>query len=144
MHRKLAKRGARWQPKEHYQYRQFRKGLYTTDKWQAFDILEKLLAADVFGDGVLREVMHTPKMKELLSRGYRNTDRIREAAGLVKRASRPKKPGRKFHLHAKLAGSSKRQNNYTVEEARRAISAQFLPNLKPSGSDPFAQELWKL
>jgi hypothetical protein len=85
--------------------------------------------------------MPTPKMKELLSRGYRNTDRIPEAAGLVKRASRPKKPGRKFHLHAKLAGSSKRQSNYTVEEARRTISAQFLPNLKPSGSDPFAQEL---
>ena len=46
------------------------------------DILDKVLATQAFVDGVLRELMATPKMKELLSRGYRNTDRIRKAAGL--------------------------------------------------------------
>jgi hypothetical protein len=79
---KLATRGAKWQPNERYRFIHFRRALYWTDKWRALDILEKLLAAEVFGDGVLRELMSTPKMKELLSQGCRNTNRIREAAGL--------------------------------------------------------------
>ncbi|MGA8656376.1 MAG: hypothetical protein WB586_09520 [Chthoniobacterales bacterium] len=76
---KLAARGAKWQPKERYRFRHFRRASYRADKWRAIDIFEKLLATDVFGDGFFRELMSTPKMKELFSQGYRYTDRIPEA-----------------------------------------------------------------
>jgi hypothetical protein len=72
----LAKRGAGWQPKERYRYSQLRKALCKADRRQALDILDKLLAAAAFGYDVLRELMSTRKIKELLASGYGNGDRI--------------------------------------------------------------------
>jgi hypothetical protein len=94
---KLAKHGAKWQPKERYRHSQFRRALYRVEKWRALDVLNKLLAAEAFGDGAFRELMSTPKIRELLSNGYRNTDKIPEAAGLVGRGDRCRKSGRAFH-----------------------------------------------
>jgi hypothetical protein len=55
--------------------------LFKTEKWKALDVLEKLVDVHAFGDGVLRELMSTSNIKELVSQGCRNTDKIREAAG---------------------------------------------------------------
>jgi hypothetical protein len=93
---RLAKGGARWQPKEDYKYRSFRKALYRTEKWKALDILDKLLGAEVSGDGVFRKLMSTPKMKDLLSHGYGNADRLRKAAGLIESRSGSKSRAANF------------------------------------------------
>jgi hypothetical protein len=45
-----------------HRYNQFRKE-FKTDKGQVLDILDKVLAIQAFVDGVLRELMPTPKMK---------------------------------------------------------------------------------
>jgi hypothetical protein len=52
---KLAKHGARWQPKERYRY-SLRRALCRVEKWRALDVLNKPLAAEAFGDGVFRAV----------------------------------------------------------------------------------------
>jgi ribose/xylose/arabinose/galactoside ABC-type transport system permease subunit len=35
--------------------------LCQADRWQALDVLDKLVAAEAFGDGVLHELLSTPK-----------------------------------------------------------------------------------
>ena len=69
----MAKCGARWQPKEQYAYRQFRKVLCEADRRWALDTLDKIVAVAAFGDGVLRELLSTPKMRELLPGGDSNS-----------------------------------------------------------------------
>jgi hypothetical protein len=55
--------------------------LNKTGTLQAINILNNLIAMQVFGEDVLRQLISTPKMKELLSRGYGKDDGILEAAG---------------------------------------------------------------
>ena len=76
---KLASAGASWQP-DRYHYTQFRKALGETDAFQAVDLLNRLLKADVFGKGVFPEMMSTPKMRELLKLELPGIDFLRKAA----------------------------------------------------------------
>ena len=72
----LARRGARWIPTDRSRLNHLRKVLGQIDRSKAIDILEKFLAADVFGPGVFCTLISTPKMNELLTDG-----RLKIAAG---------------------------------------------------------------
>jgi hypothetical protein len=77
----LASKGMKWEPAESCDYRYLRKGLAKAQAPQAIDVLNRLVRAGLFTEAVFKELVSTPRMRELLGPGHHGASTLREFAG---------------------------------------------------------------
>ena len=80
--------GGRWSPHDSYELRDLRMILGKLGAYLATECLRRLITANVFGEGVVRELMKTPRMKKILDQDAPGSKIIRESAGYRKRPRR--------------------------------------------------------
>jgi len=85
----LASKGIKWKPAESCDYRYLRKGLARAQASQAIEVLTRLVRAGLFTEAVFKELVSTPRMRELLSPGHYGASTLREFAGFEE--SRPRR-----------------------------------------------------
>jgi len=91
----FAAKGARWNPPDKYRYRCFRKGLARANPEEAIEVLRKLVRAGFFSEATFKELVSTPRMRQLLSSGRYGVAQLREFAGFQEPRKR-----RKRRLHS--------------------------------------------
>jgi hypothetical protein len=77
----LASKGMKWTPTESCEYRYLRKGLARAQPSDALDVLNRLVSAGLFAEAVFKELVSTPRMRELLGPGRYGASALREFAG---------------------------------------------------------------
>jgi hypothetical protein len=87
----MAAKGAKWYPSDdNGGYRSLRTALAKADPGDSVDALVKLVRAGFFTEAIFRELVSTPRMKELLNLGRSGVVQLREFAGF-EQPSRPRK-----------------------------------------------------
>jgi hypothetical protein len=79
----MAAKGAKWQPRERDNFRNFRTALARANPSDAINTLEKLLQCGFLTEEIFRELMATPRMKELLGVGRPGVIHLRKLAGFA-------------------------------------------------------------
>lgn len=77
----LAAKGMKWLPKESHDFRYLRKGLSRAQSSVAVDVLSRLVRAGLFTEEVFKELVSTPRMREVVGPGHYGASELREFAG---------------------------------------------------------------
>jgi hypothetical protein len=77
----LAANGARWHPNDPYRISCFRRALAKAPPYDAIRYLERIIKAGAIEQPLFKELMRTPRMKEILKQTYPGVIKLREYAG---------------------------------------------------------------
>ena len=122
----FAAKGVRWNPRDKHCYRDLRKGLSRAGSADTIEVLSKLVRAGFFTQPVFKELVSTPRMKELLSPGSYGATPLREFAGF---AGAPKAKKATNAIAAKLKGRSPfEERPPTVLKCRPSLRPLPSPN----------------
>jgi ankyrin repeat protein len=78
----MASKGAKWYPSDDGDgYRGFRRALAKANPTDSIDALTKLVRAGFFTEAIFKELVSTPRMKELLNSGLSGVVQLRQFAG---------------------------------------------------------------
>jgi hypothetical protein len=83
------RRGGRWCPDNGYDRTSLRRSLAKAEPHRAISYLNQMIDAGVFTREVFRELMNTPRMRELLATSASGALRVREFAGVPSKGGRP-------------------------------------------------------
>jgi hypothetical protein len=86
-----AERGGRWQPEDDHDYSNIRRHLTKAPAYEVVPLLFRLWQAGVFTPDVFKELMRTPRMKDLLLGGGTQAAELREVAGHRKPPSKSRR-----------------------------------------------------
>ncbi len=78
-----AARGGRWQPQSPDDYRTLRRSLMQASPYTSIQFLNRLVKAEVFTGDVFKELMKTPRMRELLQTTAPGSVALRQLAAVV-------------------------------------------------------------
>jgi hypothetical protein len=84
----LAVHGARWWPKTSYAISCFRRAITKAPAYDAIRYLLRIMNAGAIEQPLFREVMRTPRMKEILKQTFPGVIKLREYAGYTGSRSR--------------------------------------------------------
>jgi hypothetical protein len=84
----LAANGARWHPTDPYRVSCFRRAIAKAPAYDAIRHLERIIKAGAIEQPVFKELMRTPRMKEILKQTYPGVIKLREYAGYTGSRSR--------------------------------------------------------
>lgn len=79
----LAANGARWRPKDSYNFSCLRRALAKIEVYEAIRHLQQIVKTGAIDQPVFQELMRTPRMKELLKQSYSGVMKLREYAGYI-------------------------------------------------------------
>lgn len=77
----FASKGGRWNPSNSYEFRGFRTALAAANPGRSVYVLFELMKMGIFEKDIFRELVHTPRMRNLLNSGFAGTVILREFAG---------------------------------------------------------------
>lgn len=90
-----AERGGRWRPQTSYDQRTLRRSLTQASPYSSIQYLDRMVKAGIFTQEVFRELMNTPRMRQLLATSASGAVALREFASLRPPKQRSSRPNRK-------------------------------------------------